>query len=74
MSFLNMKASVMAGLKWDPEILALKIRRIKKPQRRPQRSAAKKHAHQRPVRSIVPSISKRRIKSDSLKVSMKLCE
>ena len=74
MSFLNIKASVMAGLKCEPEILALKISKIKNPQRRPQRSPVAKVAQSKPVRSMVPRSSKRRISKDSLNVVPQSCE
>ena len=74
MSFLNMKASVMAGLKCEPEILALKISRMKNPQRRPQRSPVEKVAQSKPVSSIVPRNSKRRISKDSFIVVPQSCE
>lgn len=69
-----MNASVMAGLKWEPEIRALKISKTKNPQRRPVPSPVWKDELNRAVRSIVPRNSKRRIRSDSLKVVMQSCE
>ena len=71
-----MKASVIAGLKWEPEMRALKISNTKKPQRRPTKpppipwNAELKSE----VRSNVPRNSKRRIRSDSLNVVMQSCE
>lgn len=37
-SFLKIKAKVMAGLKWEPDTLAAKMIRTKMPRRKPQRS------------------------------------
>ena len=70
-----MKASVMAGLKWDPEMRALKIRRTKKPQSRPTNPPEPAKAELKSaVRSIVPRNAKRRIRSDSLNVVLQSCE
>jgi len=64
-----MKARVMAGLKWEPEMRALKMSRMKKPLSKAAMSnlAAAKSA----VTKHVPRNSKRRMRKDSLKVYMK---
>ena len=65
-----MKASVIAGLKWLPLILALKIKRIKNPQRKPVASNEVMDEFQRAVKSIVPKNSNKRMRKDSFNVCM----
>jgi hypothetical protein len=69
-SLRNMKARVIAGLKWEPEILALKISKMKNPLNSPATSPDWKQLVNRAVRKHVPRNSKSRMSNDSLKVVM----
>lgn len=68
MSLRSMKASVTAGLKCDPEMRALKIRRMKNPTKSPVPSPDWKQELYSEVSRSVPKNSKRRIRMDSLSV------
>ena len=70
-SLRSMKASVIAGLKCEPDIRALKMSKMKKPHN--IEAASPIVDAYSAVRKHVPRNSKSRIRIDSLKVVMQSC-